>query len=216
MSDAPPQLNEKQQAVVASSPPTPENNDRQSRSPLREMNPGSRRRRTNAQSQPVIVAPRNDVGSLRHAQSQPTLDEPTSAQSSPARPPSINYCNLRYELMSGKRINSKLLHTIDEHQLYVQKVKTKSTRQYDCYKKKDLGCEAKVFVNNSSAVCFRKINHGNEHNHSTLKKEINEIKMKTEIKTKCGDSATLAEHIGASGTGNVRGIFQHFWPTHTH
>lgn len=51
--------------------------------------------------------------------------------------------NIRYEFMPGQRMNSKMLHTLDEHQLYKKKIVTKHDTQYECYKIKN-GCPAKV------------------------------------------------------------------------
>lgn len=177
------QLNEEQfnqeGADVLTPPPfTPQINIRRSRSPFRNENNENRRRET--RSQPANGAVRNADAAVRQAESQPSLVGPSTSstsQSSPApTPTSLNYSNLRYEMIAGKRINSKVLHTIDEQQLYAYKVKTKDNVQYNCYKLKKMGCEAKVFTNVVSGVCFRKSNHTSAHNHATLRKEIADIK----------------------------------------
>lgn len=127
--------------------------------------------------------------------------------------PPMNYSNLRYILMPGKRINSKLLNTINEEQLYVFRVSTKKQTQYDCWKKIDLGCKAKVFLDKSNDICFRNYKYEDQHNHAPVTSEINELKLKNEIKSKCGSASSLAAAIGATGNGNVRGIFQNVLAT---
>lgn len=204
---SPPQPQINSDDAVVTSPES--NNYRRSRSPLRELNVENRRR-TASQPQMEIDGARAPAAgfSLRNAQSQPHLahnDDDSVLQSGSQ----MSYTNLRYEFMSGKRINSKLLHTMDEHGLYVFRIGNKKLRQYDCYKSSQLGCTAKVFIDNATSVCFRKETHPDKHNHGALNDEIHAIKLKTHIKTKCGDAAALAEQIGGKGTGNVRGIFQH-------
>lgn len=179
--------------VVVSTTTTPlQINFRRSRSPFRNENNENRRRET--RSQPENGAVRNADASVRQAESQPSLvgsSTASTSQSFPATIPTpLNYNNLRYEFIPGKRITSKVLHTIDEQQLYAYKVKTKEHVQYNCYKLKETGCEAKVYTKITSGVCFRKSNQTSAHNHATLRKEIDEIKLKTEIKK----NAAIRQH----------------------
>lgn len=106
-------------------------------------------------------------------------------------------------------MNSKLLHAMDEQQVYVVKVKGKKDTQYNCYKAKLSGCPAKLYIDKITTECFRKQTYNEPHSHGSMRQEIAEMQLKTKIKKNCGDAATLASHIGSSGSGNVRGIFQH-------
>lgn len=160
--------------------------NRRSRSPQRNGN-----ERPRSHSQRIRRSPHRRSGDVVRAISQPAR---------------IDYDHLRFEIISGKRLNSKLLHTLDENHLYQHKVTNNSVAQYDCYKLRTLGCTAKLYIENG--LCFRKVK-SNGHNHDALTAEIAEIKLKNEIKVKCSDAKVLAEHIGANGTGNVRGVFQH-------
>lgn len=130
----------------------------------------------------------------------------SSATSSQQR--ALDYSNLRYEQMSGARQSSKLLHCIDEKQLYVYRNCTKFLKQYDCYQRVKFGCPAKVFIQKSSEICFRKTSCANEHNHEHVNRLIDEMKLRSGIKSDIGTSASLAEHIGSVGGGNTRSIFQ--------
>lgn len=117
-----------------------------------------------------------------------------SRESAPSTPlPLSNMRKIRYAFISGQRINSKLLHALDENELYMCKVKSKNDTQYDCYYGKR-GCAAKVFIDNNSNECFRKFKHLEPHNHDSMQQEINEMQLKTVIKKNVAmRQLTLAE-----------------------
>lgn len=118
------------------------------------------------------------------------------------------YRQIAYEFIPGQRLNSKLLHATEEHQIYSKKIATKKDVQYNCTKERS-GCPAKLFIDISTNECVRKAKQAQPHNHGSMRVEIAEMMLKNEIRTKCGNAVTLSHHIGASGSGNVRGIFQH-------
>lgn len=140
--------------------------------------------------------------------SSPESPAQNRRQREPSPPIFNSFRDIKYEFIAGHRLNSKLLHTMDEHQVYMKKVTTKKDIQYNCMKEKS-GCLAKVFICINTNECIRKQSQAQTHNHGSMRAEIAEMKLKNEIKTKCGNAVTLSQHIGASGSGNVRGIFQH-------
>lgn len=113
----------------------------------------------------------------------------------------IDYDNVRYRFVAGKRINSKMLHAIDEQQMYRYRVTHKNIAQYNCYIDT---CKAKLYVDTVSGVCARKAKH-TPHNHGP-NDEIMSIQLVDSIKKRCR-SATVAAKTG--GAGNVRDIFHH-------
>lgn len=108
----------------------------------------------------------------------------------------IDYTDLRYEFVSGKRVNSKMLHTVDERQMYRFRVSRKTFAQYDCYVAK---CPAKVCIHSATNVCSRKTQ--DRHNHGP-NDEIEAIQLKDAIKKRC-----LSAAVAAKGGGNVHDVF---------
>lgn len=109
---------------------------------------------------------------------------------SPARslpPVLIDYSNLLHDFVSGKRVGSNLLRTIDENQIYRFKVKHKNVAQYDCYKNKE-GCRAKVYLNLTSKVCYRK-SECSAHNHGE-NDDIKKMLLVDTIKRRCRSATT--------------------------
>lgn len=141
-------------------------------------------------------------------ETQPPASPAVAVEPSPSLP--INRFNMRYEFMGGKRASSKLLHTLDEHQLYVLRNKYKSVHQYNCY---EATCTARVYLevhdenDVEKNVCHIKSKY-TEHNHAAVQSTINEFKLVNAVKEKCGNSKSLAENIGTPGCGYIRGIFQ--------
>lgn len=121
-----------------------------------------------------------------------------SLRRSQSNPPSVKIddTNVRYKFAAGKRLNSKMLHTIDEQQMYRLRVTHKNVAQYNCYIDK---CNAKLYLNLETQVCYRKAMYG-LHNHGP-NDTIYDIQLNDTIKRRCRSAAA------ASGAGNVRNLF---------
>lgn len=140
--------------------PSPEVQQRRSRSPLRAEEPRSPPR---TQSLPTVM---------------------------------VNYSRLRYKFVAGKRINSEMLHTLDEGQLYRFRVNLKAAAQYDCYL---AHCPAKVQINLDTKVCSRKGDATHNHGRND---QIEVIQLKDTIKKRCRSAAAVSRR-----GGNVRETF---------
>lgn len=90
-----------------------------------------------------------------------------------------------FEIVPGKRFNSKLLWSKNEMQFYKFNTKLRTGISYLCYH----GCSARVIIRNDGK-CYKTDGH-NGHNHSTnyvlLYKE---LVTKNELKKKCIDDST--------------------------
>lgn len=118
----------------------------------------------------------------------------------PVRPSVVDYDNVRYEFMAGKLIDSKMLHAIDEQQLYRYRVTHKNLAQYNCY---ILGCNAKLYLDVVTQICFRKAKQSQPHNHGP-NDNIQSMQLSTTIKKRCRSAVAAAR---SGGNGNVRQIF---------
>lgn len=124
--------------------------------------------------------------------SQRAHSAPTSSLSAAM----IDYTNLRYEFVAGKRVDSKMLHTVDERQMYRFRVARKTFSQYDCYVAK---CPAKVSIHSATNVCSPKT--VDRHNHGP-NEEIEAIQLNDAIKKRCRSAA-----VAAKCGGNVHDVF---------
>lgn len=132
----------------------------------------------------------------RRSRSPRRSNSPTQrAQSAPSSM-TVDYTDLKYTLMPGKRETSKVLHTIDERQLYFFRVNTKHAAQYNCYVK---SCSAKAQISLESSKCSRKGNEGHNHGPNA---EIETIQLKTAIKKRCRSVAAATR-----GGGDVHAVF---------
>lgn len=133
---------------------------------------------------------------LRHS------PESDRAHSDPPRTRrAVDYNDVRFEFMSGKLINSKLLHAIDEQQLYRYRITHKTLAQYNCYV---TVCSAKLYLDVTTQHCFRKEKQPQVHNHGP-NDNIELMQLNATIKKRCR-SATSAVRSGG-GSGNIRQIF---------
>lgn len=109
-----------------------------------------------------------------------------------------------YEIVAGRRKNSKLLYTTAEQYLYKLHNKSKTVVQYDCYEKT---CDAKVYVSVANNLCFKRAtNH--THNHNNAAQLLLEMNVSNKVKQGVSNAAMLAANIGATGSGSVRAIYQ--------
>lgn len=111
----------------------------------------------------------------------------------------IDYTNVRHVFISGQRETSKILHAIDEQQLYRFRVAHNQVAQYNCYV---ANCKAKLYL--ESEVCYRKAKY-EPHNHGA-NDMIEEIILKNSIKKRCRSVAVEPRRSGA-GAGNVRSVY---------
>lgn len=108
--------------------------------------------------------------------------------------------NLEFEIISGKRINSKVLYVKEEKQCYIRKSESKGTIYYTCYKK---SCKSRVILKNGQ--CSKVVNF-TQHNHSDQHAFYEELKALSQVKKICLDGTTI---IGApSAVSGIRESFQ--------
>lgn len=102
---------------------------------------------------------------------------------------------ITYEYMPGKRMNSKILWSINEQQFYCKNTITRDgAYAYKCYEK---NCWARVFVDETSGKCV-KSKTNSFHDHGTKTELYNELKLKNEIKIQC---------LAAAPDSSVKDIF---------
>lgn len=106
---------------------------------------------------------------------------------------------LAFEIMSGKRRNSKVLYIIDEKQFYLQKSEAKGRQYYTCYER---NCKSRVILEKGQC---RKATDFIEHNHRDQQQLYDELKALNEIKDKCLD---VSSTLGAANV--VNGIRTNF------
>lgn len=107
----------------------------------------------------------------------------------------VDFSNIRYEIIAGKRLYSKMLHAIDEQQMYRFRINHKA--QYNCNVNK---CPSKVYVDLTTHVCARKTCY-EPHNHGP-NDQIDKIQLNDSIKKRCRSAA-----VAARSGGNLREIF---------
>lgn len=107
--------------------------------------------------------------------------------------------SLAFEVMSGKRRNSKVLYVKDEKQFYIRKSEAKGRIYYTCYVKT---CKSRVTLENG--LC-RKAPDFVEHDHSDQCELHAELKALNQIKEQCSD---IANTLGAPSA--VSGIRENF------
>lgn len=152
-------------------------------SPLSQQEPSERRSRS-----PIRLTVSQRIQS--HSQPPPT----TQRQLSP-----VDFSNVRYEYVAGKRVGSKMLHAIGERQMYRYRVTHKNVAQYNCYIDK---CNAKLYVDLTTQVCARKQKF-EPHNHGP-NDMIEGIQLNDSIKQRCRNAAVATRSASA---GNVHNIF---------
>lgn len=102
---------------------------------------------------------------------------------------------ITFELMPGKRLNSKILRSIEEQQFYRKNTITKSGfSAYKCYEKE---CWARVLVDEVTGKGVKSQNNS-FHSHGTKTALYTELKLQNEIKKQC---------LAGSTDCNVKDIF---------
>lgn len=89
-----------------------------------------------------------------------------------------------YEIVPGKRFNSKLLWSFNEMQFYKFNTKLKTGISYLCYH----GCSARVIIRNDGK-CYKTDGH-KSHDHPTNYDLFKQLSAKNEMKKKCLEDAT--------------------------
>lgn len=112
---------------------------------------------------------------------------------------------LRFELIAGARVDSALLYTVDEQQLYRKNSKYKSAGYW--YKCRIAECTARVFLDSAEENCTRKKTKNAQHTHSNNQKlNYDELKVGQKIKSKCEALSAMdsSTQISAIFNRNVR------------
>lgn len=104
--------------------------------------------------------------------------------------------NLEYRFMSGLRSDSRLLHVLEENQLYRRNTSTKKNIIYKCRVPK---CKSRVYLNSLNQC--RRVANFKGHNHGDVDTFIEGLELKTKIKTACVTSTTSEK------TKSTRDIF---------
>lgn len=96
----------------------------------------------------------------------------------------INSTEIKYEIVAGKRSNSKLLWSITEQQFYKFNTKSTTGRSYLCYH----GCTCRVLLRNDG-LCF-KTDAEKKHSHPTNEELYEQLSIANEMKIKCKEDGT--------------------------
>lgn len=111
---------------------------------------------------------------------------------------STSYKFLRYEIVPGFRIGSKLLYTKDKKQFYRF---NRTNKNGDAYLCAENGCKKRVHLR-IDKLCIQQDKYA-VHQHETKEKIYEELTVLNEIKSKCADINTLINEKKQS----VRDIF---------
>lgn len=95
-----------------------------------------------------------------------------------------NPLQIEYEIVPGKRQNSKLLWSSTERQFYKFNTKLSTGNSYLCYH----GCNCRVLLKNDG-TCVKTDTRKN-HNHPTNEELYEQLSIANEMKTKCKEDAT--------------------------
>lgn len=107
---------------------------------------------------------------------------------------------MEFELLSGKRINSVLLYSFNDCQLYAKKSIYGEKQYYECYKN---NCKSRVVLERGT---FSKCRKFVDHNHGDQESTYRELKALRNIKRKCENFDTaIGEQNALSG---IRKTFQ--------
>lgn len=98
---------------------------------------------------------------------------------------------MEFEILSGKRRNSKLLYSFSEKQIYAKKSIYNNKVFFDCYNKK---CKSRVYLLNGECL---KAKNFKEHEHSDQKELYEELKALNKIKAKCLESGKSLGEVNA-------------------
>lgn len=101
----------------------------------------------------------------------------------------------------GKRVDSRLVYTTADGQLFKKYRDSSGVVHYNCYKKKTIGCTAKIFINNG--VCKRTKDFEN-HSHANQREEYETFKSEHQMKRRSQSDPSLSvrkivnDHLGSS------------------
>lgn len=106
----------------------------------------------------------------------------------------VNKREISYILVPGQRLNSELLYSIDEKNLYRRNARKKQGSYYLC---KEVNCGIRILCN-ANGKCFR-TDETRQHLHADHEEEYKRNVIQNEIKVRCikGEKSTI----------NVREIF---------
>ena len=101
--------------------------------------------------------------------------------------------HLEYQIVNGKKFNSKLLYTLQEKQLY--KIKTKSVKKnyYVCFNK---NCKARIELF-ADGLCVKPKGNKSEHNHADQEEKFKEINSLNGIRQDCLTAARVLGEVNA-------------------
>lgn len=91
---------------------------------------------------------------------------------------------IQYEIVPGKRRNSKLLWSLTERQFYKFNTTLRKGKSYVCYH----GCSCRVLLQNDG-ICI-KSDLNKQHNHPTNEELHEQLSISNEMKLKCTQDAT--------------------------
>lgn len=97
---------------------------------------------------------------------------------------SLDYSDLevlRAEIITGKKINTKYLHTFCDHQLYTAHDYSIHGKIYRCKNRK---CQAKITML-PNGVCVRKKGAINHYHEDNCEQEVRNLKTLNAVKKKC-------------------------------
>lgn len=96
---------------------------------------------------------------------------------------------IKFEYTVGKRVDSRLVYTTDDEQLFVKCRDSMRGTHYNCYKKKASGCDVQIIVQNG--VCSLE-NENNKHNHPNQRDEYNGFRKEQAMKLQCQNDPTIS------------------------
>lgn len=85
---------------------------------------------------------------------------------------------LRFEIVPGKRMSSKVLYTHDEHQIYLINSKSTIGEGWKCYYADENDCRARLHIRNGKCFIANEV----QHNHSRPDQEIINMNHLNEVK----------------------------------
>lgn len=105
----------------------------------------------------------------------------------------------KIELITGQRVDSQLIYTVDEKQIYRKSVRHNNIYSYVCYEET---CDSRIYFDLDSEKCYKKVDCS-LHNHGDQFSKYKELNLKNNMKNECLKAAANK----ATCKETVRGIY---------
>lgn len=128
-----------------------------------------------------MITASNSTESLVEGATDESDETPVTFQPQPGE-------TVKFSLIPGKRLNSELIYSENEKQLYKKNKRLKSGAISGVCRYPN--CNTKIYYDDANGVCTYKLPY-EPHQHSPREKEYKRLVSLNKMKTKCTDTATI-------------------------